>query len=165
MISWTRIQRKWRHLCPNARSLAWLLLMDEMCELTAQLGMIRRTMIQTGSVSWSISWSPSYGYLHRSMMASTRLCKTSLKCGKANSLPCLTRKYRCTLQYRTGGIGSRINNYFGRARSDLVNYCLLLHIANGITRFVSPLLSERFHRYCTKRRGGDGRISTVFWVP
>ena len=39
---------------------------------------IRRTTIQTGSVSWSISWSPTYGYLNRSMMASTRLCKTSL---------------------------------------------------------------------------------------
>ena len=67
-------------MCPNARSLAWLLWMDEMFKLTELLWKIRGTMIQTGSVSESISWSPSYGHLHRSMIASTRLCKTSHIC-------------------------------------------------------------------------------------
>ena len=36
--------------------------------------------LKTGSVSRSISWLPSYGYLNRSMVASTRLCKTALMC-------------------------------------------------------------------------------------
>ena len=36
-------------------------------------------MVQTGSVSSGFSWSPSYEHLHRLMMASTRLCKTSHK--------------------------------------------------------------------------------------
>ena len=38
-------ERIWQHLCPSTRSLAWLLLMNEMCELTVR---IRETMIQTG---------------------------------------------------------------------------------------------------------------------
>ena len=33
-IAYDHCQRKWRHLCSNAKSRVWLLLMDESCELT-----------------------------------------------------------------------------------------------------------------------------------
>ena len=60
---------------------SWHLQAHAICHLV-ELGMFRRTMIHIGSFSYSISWSPSYGYLHRSMMPSTRLRKTSLtSCG------------------------------------------------------------------------------------
>ena len=35
-------------------------------------------MIQRGLISWSISWPPRYGSLHRSVMACTRISKISL---------------------------------------------------------------------------------------
>jgi hypothetical protein len=44
-------------------------------------------MLHTGYVSRCISESPSYGYLNRSMLASTRLCNNSTHIGGVKQIP------------------------------------------------------------------------------